>query len=453
MDDPQPYIPASLKPFNQQFLPEIWAIIISFLSDRSDIQSCSRVNHQLNYLTLPLIWARFTLHLNFYREFDLSDHLSTIVNNPEKARHITALRVLFLEPKLESDLTITPSTISSHSLAASFGDITSTIVSMIETIFSLVENVKDLTIVQVDRGIFETYYPKFSSDIAGVFYHEAKQASQLEKPFAGTVLRLLEDWSPTPKLCRLSTVNVSFETVVHFLQAKSSLSYLSFVPPKHNSVPPDSLQLPASLTLRCLRTSDHWAQSFLTSTSPTHSLVLYRTLPNGRSNIPDLRLGKLSTPMKILQAEEMALFQITLLLMSGNSTESFSNLQVIVHSARKSAGAPDYLKLGVQMFQSMFGSEQSIHTCVLRVTDIPYPGWTTTEAPHVFARDLTNRLAGLKGRSLPPRIIVEMGPLGTPRFVCWIFTMDSSACWTCQKEINIIQNMVDREDLLYLNRS
>ncbi|KAF8305466.1 hypothetical protein DL93DRAFT_351060 [Clavulina sp. PMI_390] len=325
--------------------------------------------------------------------------------------------------------------------------------STIQAIFSLLDNVKQLSVVQVDRSLLWTYYPHFTSSPPAKSHQEEAESSHVVEPLAQTVLEILEDWAAKPTLRELSIVNVSCEALTRFLKGLSSLSFLSVTPPTNEALiwhNPQPLVLPA---LRTLRTSIHWAQTFLSSVSPTHTLVLFDTEPYRRNFVTGSRLRQLPSLVRILQVEETSLSQLALMMMDLKRSGPRPNLSVIISSCRTLEEQTLHVEeLPIHELHPSFYPHASIHTCVLRVTHYSHVLWTSPEIPRAFARKLASKLAKLEGRTPLPRVIVELGILGTPDFICWIFTMESRDFWTFQKEVDPVQDAIEREDRLYLTR-
>ncbi|KAF8305473.1 hypothetical protein DL93DRAFT_2172580 [Clavulina sp. PMI_390] len=403
--DPQPQELAPFRPFTKQFLPEIWIIIIPFLSDRSDLKSCSLTNRLLHHLTIPLIWTRFTLHLTRHHQFNLVEHLSSIIDNPRRARYISALRVLFLQAELESDAAIAKPSMNSPLSAEPSIFSSSAITGMIKSVLSLLPNVTYLTVVRVDRDSLGAYYPHFSSDTSVTASREDGKAIEAVDPLEQTVLRSLESWSST---------------------------------------------------IKTLRTNISLAQVCLSSTFPIHSLVLSDPTIRGEYKSLGRHMGQLSTPIRILEVEKMTLFYLTIIVIGIKHGGLCPNLQVIVHSSQglEQKAALQKQVQTIKFLYHSFNARQPIHTFVLRVTDYPHDIWTGSEAPSTFASDLaSSRLSLFEGRSPPPRVILELGTLGTPDFVCWIFIMESKDSWSYEREMNPTEVMIEREDHLYLSRN
>ncbi|KAF8312204.1 hypothetical protein DL93DRAFT_2229119 [Clavulina sp. PMI_390] len=241
---------------------------------------------------------RFTLHI--YRSYrsDMVEQLACLINNPHIARYTFILRVLILEPALESELGIAQPSSGSAATGDPSTVSRSTIPSMIRAAFLLLDNVKDLTIVQVDRRSLPRYLPQLSAHLSlyTVSDQEHVKAFQVGEPLAQTVLNALEDWPLRSTLHKFRTVNVSFEALAHLIKDLPSVHSLSVLPPVSEALiwrDPQPLDLPA---LRSLRTSVRWAQVFLSSTSPTHSLVLINTEPHGGNSILGRLLRELSSP-------------------------------------------------------------------------------------------------------------------------------------------------------------
>ncbi|KAF8305471.1 hypothetical protein DL93DRAFT_2172578 [Clavulina sp. PMI_390] len=457
MDQPRPQMIGHAESFKRQLFPEIWALILSYLPDRSDLKNCSLANHQLRDLTVPLIWTRFTLHLTVDRQFELMNHLSRIIQNPNRARYISNLRILFLEAELRSDIVITASAMTTPSVPETPQTRSSAINSIIEAIFSLLDNVGYLTIVRVDRTSLRTYYPQFSSDISEISTDEDYKDLNPPDHFSKIVFRTLEGWSTKSKLWGLSTVNVPFEAVTHFLKGLPSLSSLSMIPSAHDALQSGNPQPLCFLTLRSLRTNVHWAKTFLSSTSPTHSLTLLGTVSRSGDTIFDNRIEELPDPVKTLEVEKMSSLDLAMIVRSIKCSWVFPNLQVIVHSSH---GTDRTIWLGtksqttgIRILYHCFRARQALHSFVLRVTDYPIGVWMGSESPGAFARALaSSKMIEFEGRSPPPRVILELGTLGGREFVCWIFTMESRNQWTCRQEAGPIGDVDEREIYLYLNR-
>ncbi|KAF8305469.1 hypothetical protein DL93DRAFT_2172576 [Clavulina sp. PMI_390] len=455
MDPPEVQTPAHAESCKRQFPPEIWVIVLSFIPDRSDLKRCSLTNHLINHLTLPLIWTRFTLHLTRSYPSDISEHLSSIINHPKRAQYISVLRVLFLEPELETDTTMAPSNMGSPPLMGASMITHSTITSMIEAIFSLLDNVEYLSVIQLDRGTVETYYPHVFSIAAEGSDHEIYTGRQFGEPLAHIVLRTLENWLPKSKICTLSTVNVSFDALARLLKAPSSLSSLSMNPPPNDSLQLDNSHPPALPTLRSLRTSIRWARAFLSSTPPTHSLVLLGAAPYNDNLILINGIVKLPWSVKILEGENMSLYYLTKIARTIKLRGLGPNIQAIVHSSHVLENRESLEKTAriIRILYHSLDISQPTPTFVLRVTNCPDELRTGSDLAEAFAHDLANgRMGVFESRSSPPRIILELGALGTPDFACWIFTMESTDRWAFQSEINTIEDVAAREDLLYLTQ-
>ncbi|KAF8318441.1 hypothetical protein DL93DRAFT_2095216 [Clavulina sp. PMI_390] len=421
------------QPLRPQLLPELWAIILSCLLDRSDLKTCSLVNHQLNRLTLPFIWARFTLSLYPTPRIGLWDQLSTIIDDPKLAKYICSLRVLFLDPQTELGL-------------AAQSKLESPLPG---------NNVKDVTIVQVDR-ISDMPHPQgLPSNIAAISDREIEQALLDAEPLGQFVLQTLEGWLAKSRLHNLSLVNIPFETVNRLLEGPSSVFSLSMEPQNHEAKLQHSPQPLALPGLRSLRTTVHWAQIFLSSNSPTHTLVLLNTDENGGNGVLGRHLRQTRSSIEILQMEAIALFRVPMLLSRVSQGGQYPDLKVFVHMSKGQEGlGPFYDQLDpLQGLCTVFASHQSIHTCVLRVNHYSRDLWTGREIPRTFEFDLALSMTRLEGRFPAPRFILELGTLGKPDFVCWIFTMRSANRWTGQRETNPIEDIIQREDILYVTRN
>ncbi|KAF8313084.1 hypothetical protein DL93DRAFT_2228670 [Clavulina sp. PMI_390] len=447
-DRPQTRNDMLLQTFGRQFLPELWDIIISFLPDRSDVKSLSLANHQLNRITLRLIWSRFTLRLYHGHRYDLVDHLSAITRDPQRARYITSLRVLFLDPDLESETTLARSYLGSSSRDP--------ISAAIEAVFMLLDNVKYLTVVQISRNLVVAYLPPFSG-LSGPITSGGTEQSFLvgvsdSESLVDPVLRALHGWLAVINLHKLSTVNISFEAVVRFLENQQSMLSLSIISSRQEVWPrhePQTLALPG---LRSLRTNIHWAPFFISPISPTHTLVLLDTHEDGGNSTLARHMKEVQSTVRILQAEEVAIYRLTFVLDDMRADGPHCSLNVIVYISRGVEGwGPLYNKKNpLQWLCIAFQSQESIHTCVLRQTHYSRALWTGREIPREFERDLASSMVTLEQRSPAPRVIVELGTLGEPDFVCWIFTMASRKEWTGEREHNPINEAAERENILYL---
>ncbi|KAF8305476.1 hypothetical protein DL93DRAFT_351275 [Clavulina sp. PMI_390] len=355
-----------------------------------------------------------------------------------------------MDPELEATITTTQSI-----LEQSPKNKVPAVASTIEALFLLLDNVKQLTVIQVDRTTLEMYYLYLSNHFTEVSDQVEHRVPQDVESLTPTALRILEGWLPKSKLWELSTINLPSDAVAQLLKTPSPISSLSVIPPVQNSSHPNDIQPLVSLTLRSLRTSVHWAQAFLSPTSPSHSLVLLDVLPLAGNGHLGRRMAELPSPVKILQAEKMTLFYLTMMVIGIHRGGTCPNLRVIVHSSRgiEEKGILETRRLTARLVYLSFNMHQSLHTYVLRIAHYPHQIWADLDAPSAFARDLANKMTALDGRSPPPRVILELGTLGTPDFVCWIFTTKSRNEWTCQKEDNVIEDSAEREDILYLNRS
>ncbi|KAF8316344.1 hypothetical protein DL93DRAFT_2078069 [Clavulina sp. PMI_390] len=278
--------------------------------------------------------------------------------------------------------------------------------TMIGNIFNLLDNVKYLTVIPASRSSLARFPPPFADGSAPIDGPGKEQLFRTMRPVEEPVLDILEGWLGSS---------------------------------------------PSRPPVRNLRTTVHLAKTFLSSVSPTHTLVLIDGDSNGGNIAVGDRLRDTRSPVQILQTESY--YTLTSMMTDIWRSGPCPNLKIMVDVSHGQEGwGPLYNdKYPLRGLCRAFRMHPSIHTCVLRTVLYSRSLWEGSDIPRAFELDLSSRMAKLEGRSPPPRVIVELGTLGKPDFICWIFTMVSKDRWTRQKEEHPILDLMEREDLLYLS--
>ncbi|KAF8284578.1 hypothetical protein DL93DRAFT_2174492 [Clavulina sp. PMI_390] len=448
---------APLKPFKGCFPPELWVIIVSFVPHRPDLKNCSLTSHLLYHLALPSIWARFTIHLYHRNRKYLTEDLTFIINNPKIARCILDLQILFGDIEIGSEIATTNYSANSLPLNEPPKHTSSIAPSMIQTVFSHLSNVRYLTIAQVDpdRWPPSIYRPSLPGGWEAAYEREEKRVQRVSESLVQSFQGILEQWLLESKLYSLRFENVLFQAPAHFLKAPLSISFLSMSPHVRGVFAEPHTQPLILPALRGLRTSTEWARALLSSTSPTHTLVLFSISSSVGNEAIGRRMREVLSPVRILKVEA-SLLELTKMATDISSGGPCPNLEVIVLSPRvqglrerESINEPPITEIS-----HLFSVHASIHTFVLQLAHYPPYFWSESDpsTPGDYADLLASGLEGFEGRFPPPRVILELGTLGMRNFMCWIFTMESQNHWTHQEDIDPIEDVTKREDILYLTR-
>lgn len=428
--------PNEIIPFSQQFLPEIWAIVIEML-DRTDLLNCSVLSKELNRESSRLIWTGFTLPIFRSEHVSFDDISRYILDKPERGRSIKALTLHFMPAPLTREAAL---------------DLINVMSPQLERTLELIPNATSVKILVMP--LTRSSPPSGAINISSLPYHlegpgPTRALNTLE--YGNIMLRHIAKWMHDANIVKFKSIHLPFHDLVPLWEACPSLSSISFRLPFDATEDLGAVLSDDALpALNTLESSVYTAPRILSRTRPIVTLSLLGDTPIAGAH--DRLVGRLRETNTIRIIHCMSANTWMLAQAIKDLEPTWSGLSVVSEKEHGLTNrGPHYDEAWFDSFGILLRSISSVHTYILRCTKFSVSDWSMPITVQHFSDMLDNHVR-------PPlnygctRIILELGIHGTSQWRCWIFEYaDSTGSWTSRRDNTQSVDLAARDHDLYLN--